>query len=217
MSPRLHPVVCLAAMLFAWSGAASSRAHACAFDGGAANGLFDGNFVALYPKSSVVYFAIIDAVEQGVLDRSAFEPIVPGPSGYWRAVGRLRDTQARLSAAAEGSPRPGSAVSLVFIESDLWARFEPAAQGFELAAHTPGARAGDVVVVTSEGGLAAIMDGRLPASVAFERGLIAVDGDEAARSAVQALLLAAFDPVQSSQLRTTGTGHAPVRLFGPRR
>ena len=217
MSLRLAPAVAPIAVLMVLSGAPAARVHACAFDGGAAVGLFDGSFVALYPKSSVVYFAIVDAVDQGVLDRSAFEPIVPGPSGYWRAVGRLRDIAQRLSAAAASLPRLDAAISLVLVESDLWARFEPTEQGFELAAHTSGPRPGDIVVVTSEGGLAAVMEGRLAASAAFERGLIAVDADDGARAAVQALMLAALDPAQSAQLQSPAARRAPMRFFAPRR
>ena len=117
-------------------------AGACAFDGGASADLFGGGFEARTPQSSAVYFAIIDAVEQGVIERSAFPPIVPGPEGYWRAVSRLNSIAHRLSAGAKSSAQPGPAISLVFIESDLWARFEPGPQGFALTPHISGAREG---------------------------------------------------------------------------
>ena len=83
-------------------------------------GLFDSGFQARYPKSSEVYFAIIDAIDQGALERSEFEATVPGPSGYWRAAGRLKSIQQRLSAVTQVEPRPERAMSVVFIESDLW-------------------------------------------------------------------------------------------------
>jgi hypothetical protein len=202
------------AVAFSW--APDPSAYACAFDGGASAGLFDGSFVAKYPRSSEVYFAIIDAIDQGVLERSQFETVVPGPSGYWRAAGRLKSIQQRLSTVAEVEPRPERAIAVVFIESDLWARFEPGPQGFDLILHTPGARDGDVVMVTSEGSIAALMEGRLSADVAFSRRLIAVDGEVAVREAIQKLLMAAFDPAPSSRPVAHGRGPAPTRFFGPR-
>jgi hypothetical protein len=213
--PRAAAVLMAGALVV--SGAPEPSAHACAFDGNLSAGLFDSSFQARYPKSSEVYFAIIDAIDQGALERSEFEATVPGPSGYWRAAGRLKSIQQRLSAVTQVEPRPERAMSVVFIESDLWARLEPGPQGFELILHTPGARDGDVVVVTSEGSIAAIMDGRLSAEVAFNRGLIAIDGEAATRDAIQKLLLAAFDPAPSSRSAAYSGGPAPVRFFGPRR
>jgi hypothetical protein len=201
------------AVAFSW--APDPSAYACAFDGGASAGLFDGSFVAKYPRSSEVYFATIDAIDQGVLHRSAFE-VVAGPAGYWRAAGRLKSLQQRLSRLAEAETRPERAISVVFIESDLWARLERRPQGFDLVLHTPGAREGDVVVVTSEGAIAAILDGRLSADAAFERGLVAIDGEVAVREAIQKLLMAAFDPAPSSRPVAHGRGPAPPRFFGPR-
>jgi hypothetical protein len=188
--------------------AAASLAGACNYHGESL-GVFDGNFRALYPKSSVVYFAIMDAVDQGLLERSAFEPAASG--GYWNAVARLDEIARRLQAA---STPGGPAMSLVFIESDLWARYESGPQGYAVTVHTPGPRAGDVMVVTSEAGVAAMLDGRMPVTVALERGLIALDGEDAARDAVERLLVAAFEARQPA---SAGARNAPVRLFGPPR
>ena len=113
-------------------------------------------------------------------------------------------------------PHPASAISLVFIESNLWARFEPAARGFELAVHTPGAHDGDMVVVTTEGSLAAVMNGRLSASAAFDRGLIAIDGEAPARDVIVRLLIAALDSAAASSSTTDGAHNPPMRFFGPR-
>ena len=113
MIPNLPGKTVVAAALLL---AAAPLALACNYHGGAL-GVFDGSFRALYPKSSVVYFAIVDAVEQGLLERSAFEP-AGGASGYWSAAARLQEIARRLpAAAAQDAP----AMSLVFIESDLWA------------------------------------------------------------------------------------------------
>ena len=82
--------------------------------------------------------------------------------------------------------------------------------------HTSGPSEGDVTVLTSEPGIAAVLAGRFPAAVALERGLIALDGDAARRDAMQRLLLAALDPTSSSPA-AAGTRSAPVQLFGPAR
>jgi hypothetical protein len=190
-------------------------AGACAFDGGTGADLFGGGFEARYPQASTVYFAIIDAVEQGVLERSAFPPIVPGPEGYWRAIARLNSIAQRLSAGARGSAETQAAISLVFIESDLWARLEPGPRGFGLSPHVRGMRDGDTVVVTSEGAIAAVLDGRLPAEVAFDRGLIAIDAKPAAAETLKGLMLASL--AEPPPPATIGAREPPARLFGPAR
>ena len=206
----------IAGVVVILSAALQPPAHACAFDGGASVGLFGSGFKTKYPKSSEVYFATIDAIDQGVLPRSEFEAVVPGPAGYWRAAGRLKSIQQRLSSVTEPESRPGRAISIVFIESDLWARLEREPQGFDLVLHTPGAREGDVVVVTTEGAVAAIMDGRLSADVAFERDLVAIDSDAASRALVQKLLMTAFESAPNASPTADGRA-APMRFFGPRR
>src|SRR5262245_63512643 len=202
-----HALVMTALLVPLWG--APPPAAACAFDDSGSADLFDGKFVAVQPQASVVYFAILDAIEQGLLDRSAFQPIPPGPSGYWRAVGRLNGLHRLLSAAS--ASQPDMTISLVFIESNLWARFEPGPQGLAISVHTPGARDGDVVVFTSEAGIAAVLDGRLPVSAALDRGLIAIDETHSAAARTRALILAALDAALSP-----GSG-APVRVFGPAR
>jgi hypothetical protein len=212
MSLHLRPAIVITALLVPLCGSPAPPAAACAFDSGGA-GLFDGNFVAVHPKASVVYFAIVDAVEQGLLDRAAFQPIAPGSSGYWRAVGRVNSLHRLLSAAS--APQPTTAISLLFIESNLWARFEPGPQGLGVAVHTPGARDGDAVVFTSEAGIAAVLDGRLPVKAALDRGLIAVDGPNSAGDTTKELMLAALDAADS--LAPGGGRSGPVRFFGPAR
>jgi hypothetical protein len=204
----------VAAMLCLLASGPAPPAGACAFDGGASADLFGGGFEARTPQSSAVYFAIIDAVEQGVIERSAFPPIVPGPEGYWRAVSRLNSIAQRLSAGAKSSTQPGPAISLVFIESDLWARLEPGPHGFAVTPHISGAREGDAVVVTSEGAIGAVLDGRLPAKVALDRGLIAINGKPAAGETLRELMIAALGEASASA--TTGA-REPMRLFGPAR
>lgn len=213
ISLHLRPAIVMTALLVPLYGSPAPPAAACAFDSGGA-GLFDGNFVAVHPKASVVYFAIVDAVEQGVLDRAAFQPIAPGSSGYWRAVGRMNSLHRLLLAAS--AKQPTVPISLLFIESNLWARFEPGPHGLGIAVHTPGARDGDVVIFTSEAGIAAVLDGRLSVKAALDRGLIAVDGPNSG-DRTKDLILAALDAPESSAAGTLNGQGAPVRFFGPPR
>ena len=83
--------------------------------------------------------------------------------------------------------------------------------------HTPGARDGDVVVLTSEGAIAAVLDGRLPVAAALERGLVAIDGEARAAAATKDLILAALAAAPSPPPGTVGAREPPVRLFGPGR
>jgi hypothetical protein len=214
-SRSLFDIALLAPLLCALAAGPASPATACAFDNGSP-GIFGDKFEAVHPKSSVVYFAIMDAIEQGVLDRSAFEAIAPGPAGYWRAAARIAGVHRLLSTAAAAKlAKPQRAISLVLIESNLWARLTPAAQGFDLALHTPAAGDGDAVVLTSEGGLAAVLDGKLPIKVALERGLIAIDGNDGEH--VRELIIAALEQDVVSPVGTVGARTAPVRMFGPAR
>jgi hypothetical protein len=189
--------ICAAAMLLT---AQTCIATACGFD----SGISSNTFTPVHPKSMTVAFAISDAVGEGALRREAAAPIVPGQEGYWRAVGHLRALQTRL---------PGDAalpLSVVFIDSNLWGRLTPGPQGYVLEPHAEGARDGDVVVVTSEGVLAAILDGDIPMTAALTRGLVVVDGEAAASAATRTLLTESF-AVRDAHANKV----VPVRLFGP--
>ena len=87
-------------------------------------------------------------------------------------MGRINKFYQLLSAASVGGAQSPS-VSLLFIDSKLWARFSPGPQGYELQVHTSGALPEDIVIVTSEAILAAVLDGTMLAQKALDLGLIA--------------------------------------------
>ena len=148
----------------------------CGFDGGLGN-----TFTPMHPKSLGVAFAVRDAVTSGMIEAAA-DPASAGKAGYWRAVGHLTALQRALSAAhAEGRV----AVSVLFIDSGLWARLTPSTDGFAMDVHTEGAKDGDVVIVTNEPVLTAILEKRLPVADALQRGLIAVDGEAVTADAMR--------------------------------
>lgn len=139
--------------------------EACGFHGALGDG-----FSAMHPRSLQVAFALQDAVEAGLVERPAVTP-----AGYARAVLRLNVAQRRLS----GSAAP---ISILLVDSGLWTQLDP------LVVHATGPRPGDVIVLTSEPVLAALLDGRLPIAAALERGLVVVDGDVAPAGAVGAMI-----------------------------
>lgn len=194
-------------------------ARACAFDDGSpAAGLFDRDFFAVNAQASTVYFAITDALTQGLLERAAFQPIETGSAGYWRAAGQINAMHRRIAAAAQQSEsgRAPPAMALLLIDSNLWARMTADTQGLTLAMHATGARPGDVIVATSEVVLAAVLDGRMSVDTALGRGLIAISTGAKGADAKE-LIAAALSRDTSSKEHAAPKTAAPVRLFGPAR
>ncbi len=191
MSPDPSRPASLAVALLFLSLGTAAPAGACGFDSG-----LDGSFGAIHPKSISVAFAINDAVNAGVVDKSAIAPIMPGNAGYWRAVGHLNRFHALLASADAKLAGP---ISIVFIDSNLWARLVPTAAGLELSVHTAGAQDGDAVIVTSEAIVTALLERDLMAADATEKGLVAIEGP--ASEATRNLVLAAFDSASRRAVR----------------
>ncbi|MFG1305557.1 hypothetical protein V5F34_15655 [Xanthobacter autotrophicus] len=206
MRSILHRITATALLLLT-AGMVTSPSIACGFDG-----ILGDGFSAEHPRSIAVAFAISDAVAAGIVDKTAVTPIVPGSSGYWRAVGRISALH-RLFAAASIADGDAPAISLLFIDSKLWARFSPEPQGYALQVHAPGASPGDVVIVTSEAILAAVLDGTMAAKRALDLGLIAIDGEPNRTAATRDLLVSAADRVKG--VAVTGAPATLVRAFGP--
>ena len=183
-------------------GSGGQPIFACGFDG-----LLGDGFSAAHPKSIPVAFAIADAVAAGIVDKVA--PIVPGSAGYWRAVKRLSTFQRLLSVDKPSGAQPRN-ISLLFIDSQLWARFSSGPQGYDLQVHTSGPSPNDVVIVTSETILASVIDGTMEAQKALDLGLIAIDGKEDQVEMMRSIMETATD-------RTHIGISAPIRLFGPLR
>ena len=118
-------------------------------------------------------------------------PEVKGRVGYARAVLRLGAFHRRLSATTAKVGAPGS-ISVLLGDSKLWSRLSPDARGYAIATHTAGPQAGDVVVVTHEAVLAALVSGKLSIATALDRGLLVVDGESTAVESVRSLLSESF-------------------------
>ena len=99
------------------------------------------------------------------------------------ALGEMRD---RLDAGADGQAVP--AFSMVLIRSMLWTRFEPAGATLNMAVHAAGPAREDVVIVTDEPVIGALLDGRLTAEQARQLGLVRLYGSPADAANVASLL-----------------------------
>lgn len=199
--PKLSAsALCVAALL-----SSPAQSYACGFDG-----LLGNSFSALHPRSIQVAFAIRDAVDDGLTPASVLNPITPGSAGYWRAVGRLRSFHKLLSAANNGQASP-PAVSILFIDSNLWTRFHSVDGQIEASVHTIGAKTGDVEIITSEAILSELLAKRISITQALERGLIEVRGSDAVH--VERWLEAAFN-LSNEELATLQTDHRSFPLFG---
>ena len=210
MRSGIYGITTAAALLLLASGVATPPSFACGFDG-----ILGDGFSAEHPKSIAVAFAISDAVTAGIVDKAALAPIVPGSQGYWRAVGRINAFQRLLSVVSGGGRQSSSSISLLFINSKLWARFSPGPQGYELQVHTSGASPQDIVIVTSETILAAVLDGAMSAQKAFDLGLIAIDGNRDEAEAMRHIVVVATDRARVGAVAASPT--TLIRFFGPAR
>lgn len=127
-----------------------------------ATGLDSASWGPLHPKSLDVAIAVREAGDRKLVDPALLDVKAAGPLGYARATRRLRDFSLTLD------ERP---TAVLFVESGLWSRLEKGV----VQPHVRGALPGDVVVVTSEAVVAALLDRRLSLPQAIEKGLIIVE------------------------------------------
>ena len=155
--------------------------------------LLGDGFGTSHAQSLTVAFAVSDAIDAGVMDKSALS----GQVGYERAVLRLGAFHRRLSATTAKVGARGS-ISVLLVDSRLWSRLSADARGYAIATHTAGPQAGDVVVVTHEAVLAALVSGKLSIATALDRGLLVVDGESTAVDSVRSLLNESFGEKKES-------------------
>ena len=90
--------------------------------------------------------------------------------GYRKAVRELDAFRDGLSFSLGGRGAP--AFSMVLIGPMLWTRFETTGTTLNMTPHVAGPSKGDVVIVTDEPVVAALIDGRITPQAARELGLI---------------------------------------------
>jgi hypothetical protein len=158
---------------------ASAPAHACGYH------VAIGGVSVVHPTSIPVAVAIHAAVRDG---RLALLADAPAPLALLRANGAMRTLATALQSATPDLPP----VALVLVEAHLWGRAVPGAGPTSWQAHTDGPASGDVIVVTGEPALAALLDGRLRWDAAVASGLVVLDGPAEGRARVVGILARQF-------------------------
>jgi hypothetical protein len=166
-------------MLLAVMLACSPVARACGYHDPSSINL--GMLNWSYPDSLHVRTAVWMAQRDGALAR-ADQPAERDPAmATIGAMLRLRETTLKLSAwrdraSATLDGRPVPSFSIVLIGTMLWARFEQAGGKLEVTPHADGPASDDVVIVTDEPVLSALLESRITPQAARERGLIRLYG-----------------------------------------
>jgi hypothetical protein len=152
---------------------------ACGYD------LVVGGVSVAHPSSIPVAVAIGAAVREGRLTPLAD---APAPIALVRANGAMRTFAMALQSDTLGLPP----VAFVLVEAHLWGRAVPRAGQLSFQAHADGPATGDVIVVTGEPALAALLDGRLRWAAAVASGLVVVAGPPEASDHVASILARQF-------------------------
>jgi hypothetical protein len=188
----MRPVaLCLAVVVATSVLAGLTSATACGYHDPSSVNL--GMLNLAYPDALYVRTAVWTAGQDGVLPRSE-QPAADSPdTEKLRAMLRLRATVVRLGALRERiGAVPGSrtapAFSIVLIGPMLWTRFEHSGATLQMDAHASGPASNDVVIVTDEPVVTALLDGRITPRDARALGLVRFYGGEADVERVATLL-----------------------------
>jgi hypothetical protein len=171
----------LAALLVASIAAVSPpMVWACSYEAGPAGGVS-----VAHPSSIGVAMAIGGAVTTGRL-----QPLVEVPAqiALTRASLAMRAFAGSLDPSAEGLPP----IAVVLVEAHLWGRATSGPRGPQFAAHVDGPSVGDVILVTGEPALRALLAGDMTWSTALGSGLVVIDGAPEARDRLARLLARRF-------------------------
>lgn len=177
-------------------------AKACGFDNPKAFALGTLNWA--YPNALYVRTAVWQAEDEGILPPRG-QPTAPGPLAFYRAASTMKQLGAKLADA--GLAETGSAVSVVLIPQVMWTRFEASPEGVRATSHADGPTAGDVVIVTGEKVVRALLDGSLDAAAAEKGGLVRLYGDQAQIESVRSMMVRAhFAAPTTKQARAPDKG-----------
>ena len=133
-----------------------------------------GGISTAHAASVPVAMAVGEAVSAGRLSLPAE---APPPLALMRANGAMRTFAAVLKPGVGTLPP----VALVLIEAHLWGRITSEPDGTRFEPHVAGPTAGDVILVTAEPALKALLDGRMTWEVALAAGLVVFDGPSEGR------------------------------------
>lgn len=177
-----------------------TAALACGYDNPQSIAL--GSLNGVYPDALHVRTAVAKAEAAGTLpvEKTGAQS---GPLAFYRATAAMKSFGTKL--ADPHLATAGIAVSVVLIPQAMWTRFEIGSQGVVVHGHAEGPVDSDLVVVTEETVIRALVDGSLDAAAAEESGLLRFYGDTEQIEMTRAALS-----------RTGKNGQAlPVRFSAP--
>jgi hypothetical protein len=125
--------------------------------------------------------AIGDAVATG---RLLALPDASSRAALARASAAMQAFADGLDPAAAGLP----SIAIVLVEAHLWGRTAAGPQGPRFTPHVAGPYVGDVIVVTGEPALDALVAGRITWEAAVASGIVVVDGPRDARERLATML-----------------------------
>jgi hypothetical protein len=141
-------------------------AAACAYHGALANNL------ALHPGAYDVATALQAAEDAGTIAPLSATTLQVSMVAFHQTVKRIEQFRNLLDPARAGA---APAFSLLLIDSGMWSRLTPGAEGMTLDVHTTAPGPNEPVVLTVASVLRAVLDGQLSTADALHRGLIRVE------------------------------------------
>jgi hypothetical protein len=168
-----------AAQCLIWA-LAAAPAGACGY-----HGLIGDSFSASYPGSIDVAIALRTALDRNQLKTA---PAVPPLMALVRSTRWLEDFG--RWAGQHAATAPDFAVLLV--EPGLWTRYRKQGSGFAMESHVATPSTGDVVLITGEPALQALVERRLSLADALKTGVVRIEGAPEAVTRLQQTLTAAF-------------------------
>jgi hypothetical protein len=87
--------------------------------------------------------------------------------------------------------------AVLLVEPGLWARYRKQGSGFAMESHVAPPSVGDVVLITGEPALQALVERRLTLADAIKTGVVRFEGEPEAVARLQQTLTAAFNPASS--------------------
>lgn len=161
-------------------GSASLDLRACGYDGMAMD------LATAHPASLPVALAIFDAYQAKLLARP-----IPLQGGFAMRRAQMMLEKLRVTLAPSAV---GESFSLLLVEPGLWARFEGTGAQLRVTLHVAVPAAGERLVITGEGVLLALVQGKLSVRQALDAGVLRLDPEPQQAQRWQA----AFDAVRSS-------------------
>lgn len=168
----------------------SAVTHACGFENPQTIALGSLNWI--YPDALHVRAAVWRAEDNGLLPPAGVTD-ASGPLAFYRAASAVKKLGTKL---ADWLPvETGMGMSVVLIPQVMWTRLEVGPEGLTVQSHAEGPRDGDLVIVTEEKVVRALVNGKLDSETAEITGLLRFYGDPEEIANVRAAL-AKTDPAE---------------------